>query len=175
MKQWKPPPGWERAVYVLMLLQMMLGVVYGTLSGPYLGFEILLCVGWLVLVVGFLFFILGPYELRKKGGAPKGASIVLTRVLVDSGVYAVVCHPQTLGFILLMSASILVSQHWFSVVLSVPIIVYAYVTERREEESNIEKFGDDYKRYMQRVPRNNVLVGILRVLRRRKEYRTLKP
>lgn len=137
--------------------------------GPYLGFEILLCVEWLVLVVGFLFFILGPYELRKKGGSPKGASIVLTRVLVDSGVYAVVCHSQALGFILLMSASILVSQHWFSVVLSVPIIVYAYVTERREEESNVEKFGDDCKRYMQRVPRNNVVVGILRVLRRRKE------
>jgi protein-S-isoprenylcysteine O-methyltransferase Ste14 len=68
-----------------------------------------------------------------------------------------------------MSASILVSQHWLSVVLGVPIIVYVYVMARREEESNIEKFGDDYKRYMQRVPRNNVLVGILRVLRRRKE------
>lgn len=101
----------------------------------------------------------------KKGDAPKDASIVLTRVLVDSGVYTVVHHPQTLGFILLMFASILVSQHWFSVVFGVPIIVYAYMSERREEESNIDKFGDDYKRYMQRVPRNNVLVGILRVLR----------
>jgi protein-S-isoprenylcysteine O-methyltransferase Ste14 len=90
MKQWKPPSGWERAVYVLMLLQVMLGVVYGTLFGFR---NSIVC--WMAgLGSRFLFFILGPYELRKKGGAPKGASIVLTRVLVDTGVYAVVRHPK---------------------------------------------------------------------------------
>jgi protein-S-isoprenylcysteine O-methyltransferase Ste14 len=33
---------------------------------------------------------------------------------------------------------------------------------REEEQSNIEKFGDAYKRYMQVVPRANFLLGIIR-------------
>jgi protein-S-isoprenylcysteine O-methyltransferase Ste14 len=35
----------------------------------------------------------------------------------------------------------------------------------REEQMSIEKFGDDYKRYMQKVPRMNLLVGVIRLLR----------
>jgi len=31
------------------------------------------------------------------------------------------------------------------------------------------KFGDDYKRYMQKVPRMNFMLGIIRLLRRKKE------
>ncbi|MCK4477722.1 isoprenylcysteine carboxylmethyltransferase family protein [Candidatus Bathyarchaeota archaeon] len=169
MKQWKPPSRLERAVYMLMLLQMILGVIYGVLFGPYLGVEILLYFGCVVLTVGFVFFFLGPYELGKKGGASKGASCVFALVLVDSGVYAVVRHPQALGFKLLMSASVLISQHWLSAILGVPMIVYAYVSMRKEEQSNIEKFGDAYKRYMQKVPRMNFVLGFIRLLRRRKE------
>lgn len=38
---------------------------------------------------------------------------------------------------------------------------YAYETE-------YENIEDDYERYMQRVPRANILVGVIRLLRRRK-------
>jgi len=31
------------------------------------------------------------------------------------------------------------------------------------------KFGDDYKRYMQRVPRMNFILGIIRLLRKKEE------
>ena len=39
----------------------------------------------------------------------------------------------------------------------------------REEQMCIEKFGDDYKRYMQKVPRMNLLLGVIRLLRRKRE------
>jgi protein-S-isoprenylcysteine O-methyltransferase Ste14 len=42
----------------------------------------------------------------------------------------------------------------------------------REEESNIERFGDDYRRYMQQVPRMNFVVGIIRLIRRRKKKKS---
>ena len=171
MKQWKPPSRRERALYVLMLLQMVLGVIYGIIFGPHLGLEILLHVGWIVLAVGLVFFFLGPYELHKKGKAPKGARCVFTLALVDSGAYAIVRHPQTLGFILLMSASVLISQHWLSAILNVSTIVYACVISRKEEQSNIEKFGDDYRRYMQKVSRMNLLLGVTRLLLRRRRER----
>lgn len=37
----------------------------------------------------------------------------------------------------------------------------------REEQMSVEKFGDDYRRYMERVPRMNFLVGIVWLLQRR--------
>lgn len=39
----------------------------------------------------------------------------------------------------------------------------------REEQMSIEKFGDDYKRYMQKVPRMNLLLGVTRLVRRKSE------
>jgi len=39
----------------------------------------------------------------------------------------------------------------------------------REEQMSIEKFGDDYKRYMQKVLRMNLLLGIIRLRRMREE------
>jgi len=39
----------------------------------------------------------------------------------------------------------------------------------REEQMRVEKFGDDYRRYMEQVPRMNLLIGILRYLRQRKK------
>jgi protein-S-isoprenylcysteine O-methyltransferase Ste14 len=43
-----------------------------------------------------------------------------------------------------------------------------YLISRQEDQRLIEKFGDDYKRYMQSVPRMNFLVGVIRLVRRRK-------
>ena len=115
--------------------------------------------------------LLAGSEFPKRGGAPKGESIVHTTVLVDSGVYAVVRHPQYLGFMLFVFALILMSQHWLSVISGVLGAVLFYVDILKEEQMSDEKFGDDYRRYMERVPRMNLLIGILRYLRQRnKQY-----
>jgi len=37
----------------------------------------------------------------------------------------------------------------------------------REEQMSIVKFGDEYKRYMQKVPRMNPLLGVIRLLKKR--------
>jgi len=34
-----------------------------------------------------------------------------------------------------------------------------------EEQENIKKFGDDYERYLQSVPRANFFAGFIRLLR----------
>ena len=60
------------------------------------------------------------------------------------------------------------SQHWLSWISGIAGSILFYGDILEEEQSNIEKFGDAYKRYMQRVPRMNFVVGIIRLLRRRK-------
>jgi len=162
------PPGWEGAVVFLMLSQIIVGTIYGTLFGPYLGIEILRYVGWIVLAVGLLFFVSIAIYFPKKGKQQEGKSLMDTTVVVDSGTYGIVRHPQILGCILLMSASILISQHWLSTFIGIPIIVWSYTELSKEEEGLVIKFGDDYKRYIQKVPRTNFLLGTLRLLRRRK-------
>ena len=162
------PPGWEGAVVFLMLAQIIVGVIYGALFGPYLGLEILWYVGWIVLVVGLLFFFSPAIYFPKKGKQQEGKGLMDTTVVVDSGTYGIVRHPQILSCILLVSASILISQHWLSAIIGIPIIVWSYIEVPKLEKGLIIKFGDDYKRYMQKVPRMNFIVGIIRLFRRSK-------
>jgi protein-S-isoprenylcysteine O-methyltransferase Ste14 len=107
-------------------------------------------------------------SFEEKGGAQEGEGWLRTSVVVDSGVYAVVRHPMYLSFMLLIVALMLISQHWLSVIFGLPIVVFLYLGMRVEEQSNIKKFGDDYTRYMDRVPRMNFLVGLVRLLRRKR-------
>ena len=135
----------------------------------YYSLDLLVYAGWIVLVFSIIIIWLAGGEFRKKGRAPKGKSIVHTTVVVDSGIYAVIRHPQYLGFILFVLALVLMSQHWLSVLSGIFGSALFYKDVQREEQMSIEKFGDAYKRYMQKVPRMNFLVGVIRLLRRRKK------
>ena len=123
--------------------------------------------GWAVLVISAIFGWLPIFEFRGKGAVPDGESYIKTTVLVDSGIYAVVRHPQYLAGMLLSLALILVSQHWIMVVIGVVAMGLNYAIAVRADQDLIEKFGDDYQRYMQQVPRMNFLLGLVRWLRRR--------
>ena len=90
-----------------------------------------------------------------------------TTMIVDSGTYGIVRHPQILGCMLLMLASILISQHWAAVIIGIPLSVFFYAELPKEDKGLTVKFGEGYSSYMQRVPRINFLVGILRWLRRK--------
>jgi protein-S-isoprenylcysteine O-methyltransferase Ste14 len=88
-----------------------------------------------------------------------------TTALVDTGIYAMVRHPQggTAG-ILLSLALALIGQHWLLVALTLVGVVLIYVDTFRSDVACIEKFGEEYGRYMERVPRVNFVAGLLRLL-----------
>jgi len=92
-------------------------------------------------------------RIPKERRSAKRRSIVHTKVLVDSGIYSVVRHPQYLGFILFVLALVLMSQHWLSVISGMLGSALFYKDILREEQMSVMKFGDDYKRYMKMVPR----------------------
>ena len=161
---WKRDPLFWSYSILMFLPIVMVFVFYN-----YYSLDFLVYAGWILLVFSVFVILLAGGEFRKKGGAPKGESIVHTTVVVDSGVYAVVRHPQYLGFILFVLALVLMSQHWLSMISGVLGSALFYKDILREEQMIVEKFGDDYKRYMERVPRMNLLIGILRLLRRRRK------
>jgi len=158
-----PPKTFFSAV-PLMFAQIIGSIIYGIIFGPYLGLNIPFYFGWVVVAVGLPFFFSPSLYFPK---AQEGKSVMDTTIIVDSGTYSIVRHPQIMGCILLMFGSILISQHWLSVIIAVPIVILFYRYVLKEEQNLIVKFGDEYKQYMQRVPSMNPILGIIRLVRRR--------
>jgi protein-S-isoprenylcysteine O-methyltransferase Ste14 len=131
------------------------------------GIQALRYLGWIIWAVSAVFGWMPIFVLRKKGGVPKGKSYIKTTVLVDSGIYAVVRHPQYLAGILINLALILITQHWLIAIIGAAAMALNYIDMIKADQDLIEKFGDDYKRYMQRVPRMNFLLGLVRLLQRK--------
>jgi methanethiol S-methyltransferase len=72
--------------------------------------------------------------------------------IAATGPYALVRHPQYLGFIAIMLGFLL---QWPTVLTLAmfPVLLYMYLRlARREEHDAIAQFGEGYQRYMERVP-----------------------
>ena len=162
-------PTWKDLIFssvggILFIGQIVLCFVFYNWAG----LNVLLYLGWIILAVAIVLGWRARVSFEEKGGAQEGESWLRTLVVVDSGVYTVVRHPMYLSFMLLTLALMLISQHWLSVISGIPIVILLYLAMGVEERSNIEKFGDDYIRYMDKVPRVNFLAGVIRLLRRKR-------
>ena len=101
---------------------------------------------------------------RRKGGVARGKSYIRTTLLVDSGLYAIARHPQNGTAWLLINLGIAsIAQHWSSWVLGLASMALAYLDTFKADQRCIEKFGDAYRAYMQRVPRVNFVLGLVRL------------
>jgi len=159
------PPRTFNVAVPLMFAQIIGSVVYGIIFGPWLGLTILFYVGWIVSAISLPFFLSPFLYFPKK--PQEGKSVMDTTVIVERGTYGIVRHPQILGCMMLMLGSILISQHWLSAIVAVPVFVLFYQYVLKEEKDLVLQFGNDYKRYMQKVPKMNFVVGIIRLLKRR--------
>ena len=132
------------------------------------GIEELRYAGWIILAVGLVLIFLPKFVFRSKGKVKKEKDWTETSVLVDTGIYSIIRHPLYLGWLLMYLAIIFWSQHWLTIIIGVIGMTCVYLISRQEDQRLIEKFGDAYKRYMQSVPRMNLVVGVIRMVRRRK-------
>jgi protein-S-isoprenylcysteine O-methyltransferase Ste14/NAD-dependent dihydropyrimidine dehydrogenase PreA subunit len=161
--------GWGNALMLLMFAQIIVGISYGTIFGPDLGLELLSYVGWVLALVSLPFFFSTLIYFPKRGKAKEGKRFVDTTVVVDSGIYSIVRHPQILGCIMLMFASVLISQHWLSLIIALPVSVWIYLEIPKEEKGLKIRLGEDYKNYIRKVPKINPVLGFIRLFRGRKE------
>ena len=148
---------------LLCLLQIIIGIyLLSDISqikiAAYLGVGLYVFSGW-------IFGMLPIFEFRRKGGVTKGKSYINTTRLVDTGIYSIVRHPQFITFILWAIAGMLLFQHWSVILLGIPIIPLTYIDLVRADNRLLKKFGDEYKQYMQRVPRANFVLGIIKHLK----------
>jgi protein-S-isoprenylcysteine O-methyltransferase Ste14 len=121
-------------------------------------------IGWVVLWTSAVFGWLPILTLRKWGKVPEGKGYMHTTIVVDRGVYAIVRHPQYLAGMLMGIAFALIAQHLIVAILGAVVVLTSYIDTFEEESSCIKKFGEDYERYKERVPRVNFVIGIVRSL-----------
>jgi protein-S-isoprenylcysteine O-methyltransferase Ste14 len=81
---------------------------------------------------------------------------VVTRkqhTLVTTGPYRWVRHPFYTAAALLVLANSLAAANWFFFVAGCLMFLLLVIRTRKEEENLIARFGDDYRKYMQRTGR----------------------
>ena len=129
-------------------------------------------VGWVVWVFGMVLIMAPIIMFPRRGGVSKGKSFVHTTQLVNTGIYAIVRHPQyTGGIYALFLTTFLWYPHWLFGVLGVIGIVVIYLGCREEDKLLVKKFGNDYREYMEKVPGMNFIAGINRLLRSSRDSR----
>jgi len=132
-------------------------------------YPILFIIGWVVWAFGMVLVMAPIVMFPRRGGVPKDKSFVNTTRLVDTGIYAVVRHPQyTGGICAIFLTTFLWYPHWLFGVMGVAGALVIYMSCREEDQHLIEKFGDDYRAYMKKVPGMNFVSGLVRLLRQRR-------
>ena len=123
--------------------------------------------GWAIWALGMVLVMAPIIAFPRRGGVAKGKAFVHTTRLVDTGIYAAVRHPQYLGGILgIFFATPLLYQHWLFLVLGIPGAILVYLGAKQEDKCLIDKFGDKYVEYMSKVPRMDILTGVIRLVLR---------
>ena len=157
---------------IILGVSFILKVVFAIIFYNFLGLTVLVYCGFFLVGLSLVIGWLARFEFTKKGGVPVGKSYINTTVLVKSGIYAVVRHAMYTSGTVLFFALILISQHLLSVVFgAIPIVIF-YADAWEEDKSLVVEFGEEYRGYMHKVPRVNIIIGdrsigVLRLLLRR--------
>ncbi len=125
-----------------------------------------LIAGAIILLASLVFIFPSFHILRKYGKPAPGRPYYDTTMLVQSGLYKYLRHPQYLGYMMLNIGFTMLSQHLIIAAMSALAIICLYVQTVEEEKYCLRYLGDSYVQYMKRVPRFNFLTGIFRRLRR---------
>jgi len=119
-----------------------------------------------------LLLIIPPFIILKRhGNVRPGRSYMDTTTAVDRGPYAITRHPQYLGYMLLSTGFALLTQHWLLVVPAVLTCVGFAWQAVQEEHDLRESLGWPYVDYRQRIPRFNLILGLLRWLQQQRRDR----
>jgi protein-S-isoprenylcysteine O-methyltransferase Ste14 len=111
-------------------------------------------VRWLGVGIGATAAILLTWTFRRLG--KNITDTVVTRrdhTLVLHGPYRWVRHPFYGSVTLFLLALSLIAANWFLLLTGAVVVTLLVIRTRREEDHLVRRFGDDYRRYMNRTGR----------------------
>ncbi|MGD2253626.1 MAG: isoprenylcysteine carboxylmethyltransferase family protein [Anaerolineales bacterium] len=166
-RQWQPTPS-ELILMSIEGLAFLAQFLLCFLFFNSLGFTWLLILGGGFFLLSMVLGWRARLAFEARGEAPEGDSWLHTRKVVETNVYGLVRHPMYLSFLLISLTLVCLSQHWMNALLGVVAMGLIINDMRSEEQSNLARFGDDYRRYVQKVPRMNLVLGWIRSMRRKR-------
>lgn len=128
-------------------------------------------VAFALLFLALLFAGLPFVQLPRLGKAPAGGRYTHTTAVAHQGLYAIVRHPQYLGYDFLVWGLAILSLYWGTIIPAITFTAGLSTQARTEEAYLLERFGDEYRAYRQTVPRFGPFTGLVRYLRRRRAAR----
>ena len=123
---------------------------------------------WIRIPLGLIIiFIGGVFAIR-------GLKIVFNETreeprVIKEGVFGIVRHPIYLGSILTYLGFLVFSMSIIGVAVWLIIVLFYYFISIYEEKLLLQKFGNEYRNYMEKVPMMNVFLGLARLVRRKKK------
>ncbi|MBN1398215.1 MAG: isoprenylcysteine carboxylmethyltransferase family protein [Bacteroidetes bacterium] len=107
-------------------------------------------ISWILLIFSVVFAFTGFFLLRIVG-KPQNGDIENTSKLVTTGLYKYIRHPLYSSLLLLGTGIFLKDITSVSAVFAILNAAALFLTARYEEKEMIDKFGDEYKTYMQKT------------------------
>ena len=114
---------------------------------------------------------LGACSTTEKGGGCSSEDH--TVVLLRRGPYAIIRHPSHFAWsVFFVTIPIFLSRYVTFTFLSIVgilgiVIFHYYVSIKEERDLDMKKWGDEYRQYMEEVPRWNILMGLVKLAKRK--------
>ena len=97
--------------------------------------------------------LLAMWGLRSIGGAMSSQAEIRTDTrLVTTGAFGLVRHPLYLSIILIWAGASVALLSWFMAACTIVLVPLFVARSRLEERLLVDHFGDEYRRYAERVP-----------------------
>lgn len=103
-------------------------------------------ISW-ILLVSSIYPVVSGYLLLKRKGKP-GMNFEDTSHLVKSGIYGLIRHPLYLSIFLFGAGVVFKEPGRIQIILGFITLIAVYITARVEETEMTQKFGDEYRLYM---------------------------
>ena len=111
-------------------------------------------VAWTLLIISLVLILWGVAMFRRRGkidrqrSDPSLVGIEKTTELVTTGVYRFIRHPFYSSLLFLAWGIAFKNLSWLSILLVIFASAFLYLTARKEEQENLQYFGDAYRVYM---------------------------
>lgn len=128
----------------------------------YYNLHIISWIGWGFLILFIIIGALPRAAFKEYGEIKEEGRFFESTTIIDKGIYAIIRHPYWLCWILLSLAFILMSQYWIMILIGSIACIAIYAETYHLDSNLILKFGDDYKAYKEKVPRLNLIYGLIK-------------
>ncbi len=152
----------QEGLFILLTLRpialvKMLGTLVWLIHPPWMAWSSVGLPGWLRwigLPLGVMAATLLIVTFRSLGTNITDTVVTRARhTLVTDGPYRWVRHPFYVAFALAMAADSLVTANWFLALTGAVAVTLIAIRTQTEEQKLVERFGDEYRIYMERTGR----------------------